>query len=401
MLNYKKLVSGLNCVLFIFFVFIFMIFGFSNISLAKEPDFDISAKSALLMEVETGEIVYEKNPHQEMPPASMTKIMTLLLVMEALEKNEISLEDEIVTSENAAHMGGSQIWLEPGERMTLEEMVRAIAVVSANDSCLAVAEHIAGTEDNFIKKMNEKAEELGMENTYYYNTNGLPTGSSEIQGTYSSAYDLAIVSRELLKYPQVLEWTSIWTDQLRDGESELTNTNRLVRHYPGADGLKTGYTSEAGHGVSATARRGDLRFIAVIMGAERSDTRFEEAEKLLNYGFSSFSVKKVAAKDEVISRIEIANARETEMEVITPREVAIPIRRGSDQELKTRIKIDEKIEAPLEKGARIGLLEIYKDDELIEEIELVSARKAESVSFFVWMFRLFIQMLKSIVGILG
>lgn len=201
-------------------------------------EFELSSKSAILMEYETGEILYKKEPDLELPPASMSKIMTMLLVMEAIAEGKAKLDDKLVVSEYAASMGGSQIWLEPGEEMSLEDMMKAIAIVSANDACVAVAEYLYGTEELFVKRMNERARELGLKNTYFYNTNGLPPDNPDVQGNYSSAYDLAVMARELIKHRKVLEWTSTWQDYLRDGKSVLNNTNRLVRFYNGADGLK-------------------------------------------------------------------------------------------------------------------------------------------------------------------
>ena len=365
--------------------------------LAEEPEFDLTARSALLMEAETGRVIYAHNPHRRLPPASMTKIMTMLLVMEALEEGRVAFEDEVVTSEYAARMGGSQIWLEPGERLTLEEMMKGIAIVSANDCSVAVAEHISGSATGFINDMNQRARELGMENSFFYNTNGLPSGSSEVQGNYMSAYDLGLVSRELLKYPRVLEWTSTWIDYLRDGDSVLNNTNRLVRFFPGADGIKTGYTSEAGHGVTATAQRDNLRFIAVIMGAENSEKRFSEAAELLSYGFAAFEAKLIAEKEDTMAEIKVINARNPVVQIVVPGKVTVPLERGSEVAVKTRLLIEDNVEAPLNKGDQVGILEIYVEEELVEQVELITAREVEKLSFFGLLGRIFMQIVESLV----
>ncbi|MFW6270737.1 MAG: D-alanyl-D-alanine carboxypeptidase family protein [Bacillota bacterium] len=360
---------------------------------ASEIDFELTAKSAVLMEAETGEIIFEKNSDEQLPPASMTKIMTMLLVMEAIDEERVNLDDKIVTSENAASMGGSQIWLEPGEEMTLKDLMKAIAIVSANDACVAVAEHLYGTEENFVNKMNEKVEELGLENTSFYNTNGLPSGDDETQGNYTSAKDLAIMSRELLKYPKILEWTSTWIDYLRDGDSVLNNTNWLVRHIPGADGLKTGFTSEAGHCVTGTAKRGDLRFVSVIMDAESSKARFSEAADLISYGFNIYETSTLAEADEVIDTIYINNASNPETEIVVKDKLTIPVKKGSEADINKEIKISEELKAPLEKGDKAGVIKVYKGNLLIKEADLVVNRDVSKAS--IW--KLFIRMIKNLI----
>jgi len=366
---------------------------------AEQPSFDLNARSALLMESETGELLYEKNPHLELPPASMTKIMTMLLVMEAIEEGRARLEDKLVVSELAASMGGSQIWLEPGEEMTLEDMMKAIAIVSANDACVAVAEYLYGTEEAFIKKMNERAKELGLKNTYFYNTNGLPPDDPSQQGNYTSAYDLSIMTRELLKYPKVLEWTSTWIDYLRDGESVLNNTNRLVRHYQGADGMKTGYTDEAKYCVTATAERNGLRFIAIIMAADSSSTRFNEAAQLLSYGFSLYHGLEVGKKEEVLRELIIKNGKEEYARGILKEDLIVPVKKGEEGEISKEIKLNENIKAPLKKGDKIGEYQIFKGNLLLKKGDIIIDRDVEKASIFQLILRFVKQLINSIISL--
>ncbi len=366
---------------FICFLFLTIIFSpFILVQAAEEPEFDLTAKSAVLMEAETGEIVYSKNPNKRLPPASMTKVMTMLLVMEAIEDGRVSLDDEIVVSEYAASMGGSQIWLEVGEKMTLEELMRAIAIASANDASVAVAEYLYGTADNFIERMNERARELGLEDTYFYNTTGLPPGSNEIEGNYSSSYDLAVLSRELLNYPQVLEWTSTWIDYLREGNSVLNNTNRLVRHYRGADGLKTGFIQEAKFCVASTAKRNDLRFISVVMGADTSNDRFNEAARLLTYGFNIYEGLTIADKGEVIDEIDIKNARQDKVKVTLPEKLSIPLRKDEEESINRQIALQKNLKAPLQAGDTVGKMTILKNKSIIKEVDLIVNQDVEKAN---------------------
>ncbi len=380
------------------FLLIFICLATTSI-MAAQADFELEAKSAILMEFETGEILYEKEADLELPPASMTKIMTMLLVMEAVEEGRAKLNDKLVVSELAASMGGSQIWLEPGEEMQLEEMMKAIAIVSANDACVAVAEYLYGTEDAFVKAMNDKARELGLKNTYFYNTNGLPTDNPDIQGNYTSAHDLAVMARELLKYPKVLEWTSTWIDYLRDGSSVLNNTNRLVRFYMGADGLKTGYTEEARFCLTSTAQREGLRFIAVVMGEENSSTRFEESGKLLTYGFGLFQGLKVAKANDLIEEISIFNGKKEIANAIVEKDLIMPVRRGREDEISKSIEINDNIHAPLQKGDKIGEIKVYKGNLLMKTGNIIVDRDVYKASFFQMISRIIQHSIISLVGL--
>lgn len=384
------------------FVILFMIilpFLAINLTLAEQPTFDLNARSAILMEAETGDILYEKNSHQELPPASMTKIMTMLLVMEALEEGRAKLDDKIVVSERASSMGGSQVYLEPGEEMKLEDLMKAIAIASANDASVAVAEYLYGTEEEFVKRMNESAKELGLKNTYYYNTNGLPPDNPDIQGNYTSAYDLAILTREILKYPKVLEWTSTWIDYLRDGEFVLNNTNRLVRHYKGADGLKTGHTDEAKFCVTSTAERNGLRFIAVIMGADNSSIRFKEAGQLLSYGFNTYHGLLVAKEGETVQELRIRNGKKELAQAIVKEKLIVPVKKGEEDSISKEIVIKDKLRAPLNKGDVVGEIKVYKGNLLLKSEDLIINRDVEKASIFQLIYRIIKQIIMSLFNI--
>lgn len=367
--------------------------------IANPGELELDSKSAILMEYETGEILYEKEADMKLPPASMSKIMTMLLVMESIEDGRATLEDKIVVSELAASMGGSQIWLEAGEEMSLKEMMKAIAIVSANDACVAVAEYLYGTEDAFVKRMNEKAIELGLKNTYFYNTNGLPSEDSDIQDNYTTARDLAIMAKELLKYPRILEWTSTWMDYLRNGESVLNNTNRLVRFYKGADGLKTGYTEEARFCLTSTAQREGLRFIAVIMGNDNSQDRFDESGELLSYGFSIFEGFQATEKDSIVEELNIINAQDQFARAIIEDDTIVPIKRGKKEEITKEIILNEKIIAPLNKGDKIGEIKIFKGNLLIKTADIIIDRDVQKASFFQMILRIISQIINSILNI--
>jgi len=365
------------------------------------PQFDLKAKSAILMEAKSGRILYEKNSHEELPPASITKIMTLLLTMEAIDEGRAKLDDVVSTSEHASSMGGSQIWLEPGEEMTLKEMIKAIAIVSANDACVAVAEYLYGTQEAFVDAMNKKAKELGMKDTYFVNTNGLPPTDPEMKGNYTSAHDVALMSRELINnYPQVLEYTKVWIDYLRDGDSFLRNTNNLVRFYNGADGLKTGYTSEAGYCVSATAQREGLRFISVVMQEDNSKVRFNEAGKLLSYGFNIYRSIKVIKKGEVaIDQIEVYKGKEPMIKAVAKEDLNAAVIRGNEDKLTKQIVIKDDLMAPLKAGDKVGEIRVLANDKVIAKTDLVSNRDVEKGNIIQIIIQLLRKFLMNIVNL--
>lgn len=328
-------------------------------------DLGLNAKSAILMEESTGNILYESNPDERLPIASVTKVMTMLLIMEAVDSEKISLDDMVTVSENAMSYGGSTMFLETGEQLTVNDMLKGIAVASANDGCVAMAEHLAGSESAFVDMMNEKAKELGMENTHFMNTNGLDEDDH-----YSSARDVAIMSRELMKHETIFNYTSIWMDTLRGGKFQLANTNKLIRFYDGANGLKTGSTSKALCCLSAAAKRNDMQLIAVVLGAPTSAERFASAKSLLDYGFANYAVNtQITAGDEV-QKIAVEKGVDKEVGVVAGDSCSTLVKKGQEDNITKGIKIDETITAPIEAGQKIGTMTISRDGEVIADIDL-------------------------------
>lgn len=335
-------------------------------------DLGLNAKSAILMEESTGNILYESNPDERLPIASVTKVMTMLLIMEAVDSGKISLDDMVTVSENAMSYGGSTMFLETGEQLTVNDMLKGIAVASANDGCVAMAEHLAGSESAFVDMMNERAKELGMENTHFMNTNGLDEDDH-----YSSARDVAIMSRELMKHETIFNYTSIWMDTLRGGKFQLANTNKLIRFYDGANGLKTGSTSKALCCLSAAAKRNDMQLIAVVLGAPTSAERFASAKSLLDYGFANYAVNtQITAGDEV-QKIAVEKGVDKEVGVVAGDSCSTLVKKGQEDNITKEIKIDETITAPIEAGQKIGTMTISRDGEVIADIDLNASSAVE------------------------
>lgn len=335
-------------------------------------DLGLNAKSAILMEEATGNILYESNPDERLPIASVTKVMTMLLIMEAVDSGKISLDDMVTVSENAMSYGGSTMFLETGEQLTVNDMLKGIAVASANDGCVAMAEHLAGSESAFVDMMNEKAKELGMENTHFMNTNGLDEDDH-----YSSARDVAIMSRELMKHETIFNYTSIWMDTLRGGKFQLANTNKLIRFYDGANGLKTGSTSKALCCLSAAAKRNDMQLIAVVLGAPTSAERFASAKSLLDYGFANYAVNtQITAGDEV-QKIAVEKGVDKEVGVVAGDSCSTLVKKGQEDNITKEIKIVETITAPIEAGQKIGTMTISRDGEVISDIDLNASSAVE------------------------
>lgn len=335
-------------------------------------DLGLNAKSAILMEESTGNILYESNPDERLPIASVTKVMTMLLIMEAVDSGKISLDDMVTVSENAMSYGGSTMFLETGEQLTVNDMLKGIVVASANDGCVAMAEHLAGSESAFVDMMNEKAKELGMENTHFMNTNGLDEDDH-----YSSARDVAIMSRELMKHETIFNYTSIWMDTLRGGKFQLANTNKLIRFYDGANGLKTGSTSKALCCLSAAAKRNDMQLIAVVLGAPTSAERFASAKSLLDYGFANYAVNtQITAGDEV-QKIAVEKGVDKEVGVVAGDSCSTLVKKGQEDNITKEIKIDETITAPIEAGQKIGTMTISRDGEVIADIDLNASSAVE------------------------
>ncbi|MEB3102759.1 D-alanyl-D-alanine carboxypeptidase family protein [Ferviditalea candida] len=330
-----------------------------------------NAKSAILMDEDTGTVIYEKNSHDRLPPASITKIMTMLLVMEAVDQGKIKLDDKVTASEHAASMGGSQIFLEPGEEMTVRELLKGVAMASGNDASVALAEKIGGTEEMFVQMMNEKAQQLGMKDTHFANSNGLPAADH-----YSSAYDIALMSRELLKYQGVTEFTGKYQDYLRQNTDRpfwLVNTNKLVRFYSGADGLKTGYTSQAKFCLAATAKRGNFRVVSVVMGEPNTKTRNAEVAHMLNYAFSQYTNLPIFKAGEKIGSITVEKGDPVNIPLVAKHQYSMLVKKGENPEqFRHELNIDENLKAPIQLGQQVGKLEIYKDDKLVKEFPIES-----------------------------
>lgn len=334
------------------------------------------ARSALLMEQNTGRILYEKNIDEQIPPASITKIMTLLLVMEALESEKIGLSDMVQTSEYASSMGGSDIWLAPGEEMSVDDMLKAVAIASANDAAAALGEHVAGSNDAFVAMMNERAAELGMANTHFKNATGL-----DAEGHLTTARDIALMSRELMKHPRVLEYSSIWMDSLRGGATMLVNTNKLVRFYKGANGLKTGTTDGAGTCLSATATRDGLSLIAVVMGCSSSNERFAAARGLLDFGFANYkSVAPPPVTDQLAPVSVLRGTSESVMPTFRDPGTFV-VEKGKEKELEQSISLVADLEAPVLEGQVIGKVTVAVGGEQVGQYDLIASRGVERMTY--------------------
>ena len=329
---------------------------------------NLESASAILIEQSSGRILYAHNIHEQLRPASVTKVMSILLIMESIDAGKISLTDSVPCSENAASMGGSQIWLDTTETLTVDEMLKAICVNSANDCVVAMAEYIAGSEEAFVQMMNDKAFELGMSDTTFKNCHGL-----DEDGHVTSSYDIAIMSRELLtKYPEITNYTTIWMDTLRDGETQLSNTNRLIKNYTGATGLKTGSTSLALYNLSASATRDDLSLIAVIMKAPSTKVRFSEAQKLLDYGFNNFSYQSFGKTGDLIQTISIDKGVQATIPVVLENDAGILLAKGSEKNIEQTVTIDENISAPISTGQKVGEISFSLNGEVLATVNLIS-----------------------------
>ena len=338
---------------------------------------DIKAKSAILMEVNTGKILYEMNADEKLPPASITKIMSLLLIMEAIDRGELSVEDVITASEHASSMGGSQIWLEPGETMTVDDLLKAAVIASANDATVALGEAVAGSEEGFVAQMNARAKELGCTNTKFINATGL-----DAEGHISSAHDVAIMSAELIKHDRIKNYSTVWMDTLRDGESELVNTNKLVRFYEGTTGLKTGTTSGAGYCLSATAERDGLELVAVIMAGETSNDRFNGAKKLLDFGFANYQYVTIEPLLDV-SECNVKNGVDKKVSITADGTSKMLLKKGEAAAVTQQITLPQNLSAPVKKGGVVGSVDLYLKDEQIGQID-IRATKMNFLTAFLW-----------------
>ena len=340
-----------------------------------ESDLGLDCKSAILIEASTGKVLYEQDPDKALPPASVTKVMTLLLVMEAIEAGKIKYSDTVRASANACSMGGSQIFLEENEEMSVEDLIKSVVIASANDAAVALAEYVSGTEEAFVKQMNEKARALGMKNTNFENTNGL---DDTAKNHFTSARDIAIMSRELIKYPKITEYSSIWMDSIRNGEFGLTNTNRLVRFYKGATGLKTGSTSKAGFCISATAERDGMSLICVIMGAPSRDVRNAAATSLLDYGFANYCIYKTEKKDFADIPVSKGCAPTVDAECA---EFSAVMKKSDSGEVKMTVDLPERLTAPIEKGEAVGEVIFSTGKTELGRVEIVAKESVDGMSF--------------------
>ena len=339
----------------------------TTVNAAIGQTLDIKAKSVVLMEPNTGKVLYESNSDEKLPPASITKIMSLLLVMEAIDRGDISLETVVTASEHACSMGGSQIWLEPGETMTVNDLLKAAVIASANDACVALGETVAGSEEGFVALMNERANELGMTNTHFVNCTGL-----DAEEHLTTAYDVALMSSALIKHDLIKDYSTVWMETLRDGKSELVNTNKLVRFYEGTTGLKTGTTSTAKYCLSATAERNGVELVAVVMAGESSNDRFNGAKKLLDYGFANYNYSSIEAGIEENTELEVLKGTEKTVEIQPQGTLNVLLPKSASGKIERKTVLSENVTAPVKKGDILGTVTVNLDGEQLGEIPLVA-----------------------------
>ena len=385
----KKIISLLLCFCLISFYPI-SIFAYSNYIWSSSLDsvytnsteensvdnsLNLESGAAVLIEQNSGKVLYEKNMHEQLRPASVTKVMTILLIMEAIDSGKINYDTQIPCSENASSMGGSQIWLDTTETLSVNDMLKAICVVSANDCTVAMAEYLEGSQEAFVQKMNEKAKELGMNDTCFKNCHGI-----DEDGHITSAYDIALMSRELLsKHPDITKYTTIYMDSLRDGKSELVNTNKLIRTYNGITGLKTGSTSLALYNLSASATRDDLSLIAVIMKAPTTKLRFAEAQKLLDYGFSNYSYIKLGDNGDTVKSVPISKGIKTNINATVENTSGVLIPKGKEKQIEQNVFVQDNLSAPVYKGQKVGEITYTLNGETLDIIDLVASSDVESI----------------------
>lgn len=357
----------------------FLLFSFLFIPIIKAEDLAPNAKSSIIVEQSTGEIIYENNSHEKMAPASMTKIMSLLLIMESIENKTIKWDDEVTVSENASSMGGSQILLETNEKMKVEDLVKGISIASGNDAVVAMAEYIAGSEENFVKMMNAKVKSLGLKDTTFKNCHGL-----DEEGHVSSAYDMAMIGRELLRHEKIIEFTSIYEMYLRENTDKkiwLVNTNKLVRFKEGVDGLKTGYTKTAGYCLTATMKKNNMRIIATVMGEPSAQKRNSEVSSMLDYAFNQYKIKKFLNKNKVVKSVKLSKAKYDKVNIIPMEEVNILSKKTDKIKPSYEIELND-IKAPVKKGEIVGTLIVKNNNKKIQEVNLTVERNVEKANLF-------------------
>ena len=362
------------------FIFLFILIPMRYVK-ADELNLAENAKAAIIIEASSGKILWEKNAHEKLAPASMTKIMSMLLIMENIENGNLSWDEKITASLNASSMGGSQIFLEPGEKMTVKDLLKGIAIGSGNDATVAMAERIAGTESKFVEMMNSKAKELGLKNTNFKDSTGL-----DAENHYSSAYDMAIMAKELIKHEKILEFTSTYEDYLRQDTGNsfwLVNTNKLVRYYQGVDGLKTGFTNTAGYCLTATAKRGDMRLITVVMNEPSSEIRSKETSSMLDYGFNTYEINKVLTKDSVVGNVKVSLGTKKSVDIVPIDDIDILRSKIGDKKDITYKVTANNVKAPIKKGADVGDIIVYEDGKEIMKIDTTVINDVNKVNIFV------------------
>ncbi len=358
-----------------------------NNEIQAAENLQINAKSSILMEYNTGKILYEENCDEKLPPASITKIMSLILIFEAIDEGKLSLDTQVTASETAAALGGSQIWLEPGEVMTVDELVRAVVIASANDATVALAEAVAGSEESFVSMMNEKAKQLGMNNTHFINSYGL-----DAEGHLTTAHDIALMSAELISHDIIRNYSTVAMDSLRGGESELVNTNKLIRYYDGCFGLKTGTTSGAGSCLSATAERDGLTLIAVVLGSPTSKERFSGAQKLLDFGFANYSYIDYIADTSELKNIPVKAGTVDEIVTEVNEKLPLLLKKGQQGNITQKVSITEQLTAPVRRGETVGYVHVYCGEEELGAIPIVAKNASEKLTYGVCLKRLLISL---------
>lgn len=350
----------------------------------------ITAPSAVLIEPQSGKVLFEKNSHEVRACASITKVMTLLLVFEAIDSGKVKMTDTVTASAHASSMGGSDIWLEEGETMSVDDMIKATVVASANDAAVALAEHICGSEEEFVAKMNEKGKMLGMKETTFKNCNGL-----DEEGHLTSAYDVALMSRELIKHKEIFKYTGIWMDYLRDGKTQIVNTNKLLKTYNGITGLKTGTTGDAGSCITATATRGNLSLIAVVLGSATGKERFTDAAAILDYGFANYSMYSPKIPDGAITNVKVTGGMGDSVKTSVTETTPILIKKGEEKNIAEKLNIPESVEAPIKKGDKIGCIEYTLDKKKIAESPITADGEVEQMTFWSVFYEIFKGLLSS------
>lgn len=346
----------------------------------QDAKLDIASKSAILMDASTGKVLYEKNSHDKLPPASVTKVMTMLLICEALEDGKIKEDDDVQVSEVAASMGGSQIFLEPGEIQKVDTLLKSIAVASANDACVAMAEYIGGSVEEFVVLMNKRAKELGMNDTNFVNTNGLP-----VDNHYTSAYDIALMSKELLTHKKISKYLTTWMDEVVVGKKQakigISNTNKLVKHYTGATGVKTGFTQQAKYCLSASAIRNNTHLIAVTLCAETSPIRFKDATSLLNYGFANYESVKICGANDKVATVKFEKGEKENVDLVAKDNLSVLIKKGDKKDFQKKVEIKQNLKLPIKKNTELGVVKVYRGKELVGETKIINSEDINKASY--------------------